>query len=712
VPDLSLHLAPNAPWLALAALSLAFGALAVWAYRFALPPLAPWVRRVLAALRLAALATLLWLLAQPVLERASGAGPAQVVVLLDRSRSMDLPARPGGPARAEEAERSVRALSRGLAGRARIEVLPFGARLGAPGDSARDATALGDALAALPATAAGRRADGVVVVSDGAANAGVDPAVAARALGIPVHAVAVGEPGGADRAVGEVEAAAAARVGEATPVRVRVTSTEPRGTPLTVRLLEDGRERARATVPAAGGGAEATAALRVTPARAGLAVWTARVDSLPGSRTTANDARQVAVEVAPGKLGVLAVSGGLNWDLAFLRRSLAGDSTLELRTVVRDRSGWRDLERGRSRDAPGEADLRGLAVVVLDAVAPAEVSPGFDRALAGFVRGGGGVLLLGGPPPGVSRFRAGALGTDLALAFDADRFVRSASPAPTPEGGELTAWDDDAVRGARAWRTAAPLQDLTPVDPGAGDRVLVAPSAPGPPLLFVRRVGRGQGLFVNGTGVWRWSLASHDALAAERGRRLWRRIARWLAEPVQGEPLRVRPERLLSVGGEPVRLFATLQDEGFRPIADAGVTAEVAGGAGPPRTLRFQPRAAGAYEAVLADPAPGRYRLTARATRGGRELGRASAEFAVDRWSLEQARVAPDSASLAAMARAAGGQVTAARDVDRWARGVPARVLARRVSASVRLWESPWVFAGIVAMLGVEWAWRRRRGLP
>jgi hypothetical protein len=495
-------------------------------------------------------------------------------------------------------------------------------------------------------------------------------------------------------------------------VRVHVTGTEPRGTPLTVRLSEDGRELARATVPAPGAGTEAVAELRVTPARPGLAVWTARVDSLPGQVSAANDARMVAVEVAPGRIGVVVVSAALNWDLAFVRRALAGDSTLALRTWVRERDGWRSPESGRSAAAPGPDGLRTAAVVVLDAIAPTEVGTAFDRALAGFVRDGGGLLLLGGPPPGVTRFGGGTLGRELAVMTDPDRFVRSASPAPSPEGRELAAWDDDPARGERAWRAAAPLSELAPAAPGAGDRVLIGPSAPGPPLLFARRVGRGQALFVNGTGLWRWSLASTDALASERGRRLWRRIVRWLAEPVQGEPLRVRPERRLAGGGEPVRLFATLQDEAFRPLAGAAVEGEVAAPGGAARRVRFEPRAAGAYEAVLEDLAPGRHRVAARATRGGRELGRATAEFAVDRWSLEEARVEPDSAALAAVARAGGGAAVPAAEVARWARAVPARALARTSSASSRLWESPWVYAALVAALGVEWAWRRRRGLP
>src|SRR5206468_17252 len=108
---------------------------------------------------------------------------------------------------------------------------------------------------------------------------------------------------------------------------------------------------------------------------------------------------------------------------------------------------------------------------------------------------------------------------------------------------------------------------VMPLVAGAGDRVLVAAANSGPPLLVARRGGRGQALLVNGSGTWRWSLSGGDDLAAERGRRLWRGLVHWLAEPVQGEPLRVRPERWLTAGGETVRLLATLQDPSFQPVA-------------------------------------------------------------------------------------------------------------------------------------------------
>src|SRR6185436_4040167 len=79
---------------------------------------------------------------------------------------------------------------------------------------------------------------------------------------------------------------------------------------------------------------------------------------------------------------------------------------------------------------------------------------------------------------------------------------------------------------------AAPLSGVASIAPGGADRVLLAGREGGPPLWVARAVGRGQALLVNGGGVWRWSLNATDDLAGERGRRLWRKTVRWLAEPV------------------------------------------------------------------------------------------------------------------------------------------------------------------------------------
>jgi len=713
MPDFGLHLAPNAPWPWLVLLSLALVAMAAWAYRFRVPPLPRLAKAALPTLRALALLALIWLLAQPVLERAGGEA-ARVLVLRDRSGSMALPVAPGAESRAEAADRAIGELRRAWRGRARVDVLDFASRLAADsaGVGGTGGTAIGDALAALARTPEGERAGAVVVVSDGVTNRGADPVAVARGLGIPIHAVAIGAGTPRDRVLAGIEASSAARVGEATPVRVRIGSSEPAGTRLDVRLLDQGRVLARASVPSPGPGAEVTADLRVTPARAGLALWTAQVDSLAGELTMANNARQLAVEVAPGKLGVLLVTGGPNWDLAFLRRALAGDSGLAVTTLSRDRVGWREIETGRRRAGPAAEDLRGMALVVIDAVSPPELGPAADRALADFARAGGGLMVIGGTAPGLGRFRDGALGQALALELEPGVPPAPGSPLPSPEGRELLQWESDPGRADAAWRAAAPLNELAPLRASAGDRVLIGTVRGGAPIMVARRVGRGPVLLVNGTGFWRWTLSPQDEGGEARARALWRRLVRWLAEPVQGEALRVRPDRWVTAAGEPVRLLANLQDASFRPVGGAEVRGEVTDEAGARRAVTFVAGGAGSYEAVLHDLPPGRYRVAARATRGGAEAGRATTELAIDRWSLEQAETAPDSASLARLAAESGGRSTGAGGIGAWAASLTTRDLARGRRETRRLWESPWVFAAIVGALSIEWALRRRRGLP
>jgi hypothetical protein len=136
------------------------------------------------------------------------------------------------------------------------------------------------------------------------------------------------------------------------------------------------------------------------------------------------------------------------------------------------------------------------------------------------------------------------------------------------------------------------------------------------------------------------------------------------------------------------------------------------GPGGATRPITFTPGGPGAYTSIFASPGPGRWQVSVRATRDGRELGRARGEFAVDRWTLEALNAQPDSAAMAAIAAASGGKFGKASEAAAWARGLDTRQLVRNRTASARLWESPWLFALVVGMLSAEWAWRRRRGLP
>ena len=78
---------------------------------------------------------------------------------------------------------------------------------------------------------------------------------------------------------------------------------------------------------------------------------------------------------------------------------------------------------------------------------------------------------------------------------------------------------------------------------------------------------------------------------------------------------------------------------------------------------------------------------------------------------ISNRRHVADSATAAAAA-ASGGRVTTPGRVAAWARALNERARVRPRSESLRLWESPWLFALVVGALSTEWMLRRRRGLP
>ena len=713
----ALSLAPHTLlWLAPAGLALA--GLAVWAYLRIAPSLRPSTRTVLTTLRAAALVLVAFLLARPLLSLAGdAAGKGVVVLLTDVSRSMDLPAdSTGGPSartRSAEARAATRRVARALSGRYRVVERAFaGAVVPAAPDSAldrlapgaRERTAIGDALTASLTGVDNAR--GVVLISDGAMTAGADPVRAARELGLPVATVAIGQVPGHDVAVLDVLSNPTARVGESTPVEVRLRALgEPRR--VRVELVDGGKVLAAEEVALPGGGAEITRRLTYRPTRAGLSVFEVRTPPAPDEWSADDNRRAFAQEVLPDRQKVLVLAGSYHWDWTWIARAIAADSAYvaDHRVFARGR-----FERGLPSSA---AALRPFALCVLVGVDEGQLPAATLAALADYASAGGSVVVVGGAA------RAGALALADTRLGAALRLTRTPGAGPLPEAeialttegraADVTLLDDDRASNAVLWGNLPPLANVQPLGASGDDRVFATDAAGRLPILLERRIGRGRALVINGAGTYRWGFSGTDAEAGRRYERLWGNVLRAMSEPAQTEPLRLVPEHPLVARGEPVRLEAALQDAAFRPLDGAHVVAKLAGPVS--RTVQLAPAGQGGYGVSLDGLPPGRYEASATATRDGRGIGSARATFWVDAQSAEWQETAPDPGLLAAVARASGGLAV---PPGREGSIAPALAAARPRTGrerALRLWESPLVFALATALLTTEWWMRRRRGL-
>src|SRR4029077_14812643 len=108
----------------------------------------------------------------------------------------------------------------------------------------------------------------------------------------------------------------------------------------------------------------------------------------------------------------------------------------------------------------------------------------------------------------------------------------------------------------------------------------------------------------------------------------WQQLLRSLVAGTPG-PVMVTSDRAIYSGEHRLHLRVDARTQSYRPANNAGVTATVTSEDGAPSTVEFHPSAdqEGVYEADLAAPKSGSYRVEVTAHRESEVLGRESLVF-------------------------------------------------------------------------------------
>jgi uncharacterized membrane protein len=663
-----------------------------------------------------------------------------VPVLVDVSRSMRI-ADAEGPARLQRARSAAESLVGALGATYRTEVWTFGDGV-APGDLGRlQASAgrsdIGGALGAIADRYRGRALGGIVVISDGGDTA-VREDLLSDAAAAPVFAVGVGTPTiTRDREVVAMAAGEPRLADSTVDVHVSALSTGYGTQPLEMTLTANGRPVDVRRVAAADG-APVHTVFTVSPDPTAPTVYQVSVPVAPGEIAAENNTRSVLVEPPGRRRRLLLVEGAPGYEHTFLKRALAHDTSLDVDSVVR--KGVADdgrptffVQAAASR-APAlaggfpelRADLFQYDAVVFGNVEAAFFTRTQLEDTAAFVAArGGGLLVFGGR----SFEQQGLAGTPLDEVLPVDmadrralvaRVSGAAQSGGTPVALTADGADHPATRSGataddarRAWQGLPSLASVSIVGgPRPGAQVLaVAAGAAGEtrPLLAVQRYGQGRAMVFAGEASWRWRMML--PAADTRYDTIWRQMARWLSRG-STEPVAITSATASSPGVSDV-VAVLVRDRAFEPVRDAEVRLTVIepGGAERQVTATLADPTDGRYTAVVRYDDSGVYRIRADARRGGDVLG--SAERAVLSGGADPEMADPrlNEAVLQRLATATGGAYVRAADVAR----IPPLLRTSGGPAGppeVRdLWHGAWSLIAIIALLGAEWALRRRMGL-
>lgn len=717
---------------------LVLGVAAVVTYGAAGGRASPLERTLLATLRLAALGVLAFALLQPTLVLTSVVPQRNFVgILLDDSRSMNLPDTDGAPRRdwvdaTFGAEGS--ALVEALGERFALRFFRFSSatgRIGDAGEMGYDGTRtdLAGALDRARQELSSVPLSGLVVVSDGAENGGSplgEALVPLQAASVPVYTVGVGaEALTPDVQVSRVEIPRTVLRGTGTLVDVLLDHRGLRGRTVTLLVEEGSRIVTEEEVELGRDGEPTLVRIPLTLEEPGVRVLRFRVPVLEGEAVPENNVRERQVEVRDRTEKILYYEGEPRAEVGFLRRAVGNDENLQVVVLQRtapdkylrlDVDDGEELLGGFPRTREELFRYRGL---ILGSVEASSFTRDQLSMIADFVGDrGGGLLVLGGRNGYAEGGYAGTAVADVLPVYleeaapDPGRAFTEVAVTPTPAGeshpvGRLTGegWDDlpplsTLNRIVRAKPGATTL--LTGTTPGGEERA----------VLVHHRFGRGKALAFPVQDTWMWQMHADIPVEDQRHETLWRQLLRWMVDGVP-EPvaLALTPER--AEVGEAVDLLGTVLDSAYIEVNDARVSASITTPSGGmlERPLTWTVERDGAFAGTLVPTEEGRYSVTVTAETEAGVLGSATSVLRVGPSLEEYFDAGRRTPLLRRLADETGGRFYTRDDVDRLPEDIRFTGAGVTVTEERDLWDMPAVFLLLVGLLGAEWGVRRVRGM-
>ncbi len=757
-------------------------ALVAW-YSYRSETLSPAVRGTLIALRAGAITLLLLVLFRPVeVHSQENVQAPEVLVLVDDSASMlnrdaylndpvqasALEALVGqAPAQSTRLEIAAATLTSRVLGllsqqgyEARVyafhdTVTPISGSPASALSGRGGGTHIGQALRSALDAHRGRHVTDVIVISDGRSNGGPSPeesAPLARAAGIPVHTIVVGDTRAEHNLLVElVEVPTSVLEGDeiVLAVRVHVRGFDAGTTTVVLEEIdEDGNKRTLSSqsIDLAQAGERVTLVAPPGSARgeSSLRRFQVSVPPLPDERMLDDNKLQLQVPVTRQKIRVLYVEAHPRYEYRFLKDLLVrSDERIEAQVFLMSATPdfLQEVSEGLPRLARVPTERRELLdnydVILLGDVNPYAVSPDpaqgeeFVKSMFEFVEMGGGLGIIAGEYDNPRSLAGTDFARLLPVKLDPTSSLGFQGPTlteyrPTLESPgnphEIVRLHSDLQVNRELWEENTGLRGyywyFPVLGPKPGAQVLLRHPVQSDrgdnqrdPLLVAGYYPSGRTLFLaTDDATWRWRYR----YVHRYHERFWRNAVRWLAlgrlragdRRYTLEPLRSRYDL-----NERVSLVARVLDEDYQASEAPVQHARVQGPDGIPRDLSLQPvpGQAGEFRGDLSIERPGRY-ISWMEVNGERL---SQAEFEVRLPSRENDDPSPDSAALESLAALSAGISMNASDTSTLAAQFPPDQERREPISSelTDAWDHWGTLLLALGLLSAEWILRKRHEL-
>ncbi len=718
----NLFLKLNLPgWIfVLAALVLA--AIAYLYYYRTLPPLSVPRRTLLLILRAIVLIIVFFLILEPVLDvlRQKREKPA-IAVLFDNSASMEIQD-PYGE-RGDSLKFLLSAIQGGgLADSLDIYPFAFALRtLPLRGDSLSfqvDGTNISRAIEAVLDSLSGKNLQGIVLATDGIYNQGVNPLLTAQGSPAPIYTVLIGDSSvPRDVSIRRVQTNQITYVNKKLPLEVVIWHNGYAGRRVVLTITRNGKQMARRMVQLGASGFEQKEVVNITPTQPGDFNYVIRVEPLADEITDRNNRQVVRIRVLKSKINVLVLSGSPNFDRHFLSVIARQLTDYHFIFLTEKNTGkyYEGAFRSVALDSQDLFILHGFPTGISD---PAQVSRLFQKIqqqkkpLLWFISRQTDVAQLT-PYRKILPFRATGR-----LNGQGNQF------AVLTAGGHfhpITQLDENESMNELLWKELPPIEVFPQIHPEDGARVLLIsfpeggrPSASGKgrPVCFTFRQGGIKQLVFNGAnfGNWHFQL-QEDPVREGFFSKFMDRVMRWLVNRDDIHQVQIQPLQQIYNVGEPVQFSGQVYDEFYQPIRDAAVTITLEGDSLPPVSEEMISDGSGYYQQSFSGLPEGTYHYRISAEKNEQTIGVRTGTLTVKPFFLEFQQIPADFRLLRQLAQEAGGRAYLPGE---FLKKFPPKKMESRVqyiTSEYFLWRRMYWLILLIAVLGVEWFFRKRWGL-
>jgi uncharacterized membrane protein len=725
-------------------------------------------RRFLFTVRLLSALTLFFGLLRPAIRfTEKDERGAQLIVLMDKSRSMTTPDGPAGATRRANLAKLIHDnadIIKKVGESIELRFNDFADEIAPAPDAEPTAeadgkfTAIGKVIDEVRKDESGKRLVGVVLMSDGAQRAIGDDDIDARAAarrfaeqkGVPINTVVFGSSDlssvGMDLAVEDMTVDPLPFERKTVPVRGQIRVSGAAGRKVQVRLMiEDrkgkglGQSGELVPIPAS---ADAKPVKQIVipegtsliPVDLTFIAQQAGEYKLAFDVSVVDDANQKELKTANNRLETLinVRKGGLKvryFDIArpeatFIRR-LNENAKVQL--------DWQmipvGLDQAKIRIEPNVFE-RGAYDVYMIGDVPASVFRPMGVDLLLLLRRrldeGAGLIMTGGQRNfGAGGYAQTPIGDYLPVMMSAAEILRPGQKAPdqqipgplhmrpTKDGLQHFVMQVAAGDNEEVWKRLAPLDGANRLKAAGGQvDILARATESDVSLLFANDRGKSRVMAFAGDSTWRWHLHGQKAIH----QRFWEQILLWLAhkESESDQPVwvAVEPRNIAPGGKAPIRFGA--QDAQRNPISDATFTVEVLTPKGERKQVTPQKAGAESLAEFANTDEPGDYWVTVTGMKDGKALGpQAAARFIVDPRDAELDNPAADPDLMREIASLTGATAVAPEDFGQFLE----RLLTDGIASELQrhttrtLWDG-WPFLMTFAiLLSTEWYVRKKRGL-